>query len=327
MALSKLALKVFLISLMSGVVCSANSASNNGQFFSSHSAITEQTDCFAPPYDDASNLRTIIADFTQMESRAINHVFSEQLFDMRKNRYECLRFTYQVDGTEVPGFMFRSVNAGSDSPVLVYHRGGNGKYGQIRWVNLYLKYLDMAANGYTIIGSNLRENDEFGGADVDDTRELLNIVHGMENVDHNRIALWGVSRGASQMMQVARNRNDIRALVFEAGNADHQRALQDRPEMIDVYLKRVPNFEDNREEELAKRSVIFWADELPDVPVLILHGDADDRVDVEQAHLLARALDESGHEYELKVYSGAGHALPDNAREDMFRWLNTVLNN
>lgn len=302
-----------------------SAAQDSEPYFSSYPGMLSQNDCFAAPFDSAENVRTIVNEFTRMAPNVVERVFSDPVYAMRKNNYDCVQFTYDVDGVEVPGFMFRSANAGNDSPVLVYHRGGNGSFGQLKWVNLYLRYLALADHGYTVIGSNLREADEFGGADVDDTRAVLSIVRGMDNVDHNRIALWGVSRGASQMMQVARGRDDVRALIFEAGSADHERSLVTRSEMIEVYQQRVPDFAENREQAMQARSVVYWADELPQVPILILHGDNDEQVNVEQAHLLAAALDESGHEYDLNIYEGAGHDLEEVAREDMFSWLNRVL--
>ncbi|RUO30545.1 hypothetical protein CWE12_04630 [Aliidiomarina sedimenti] len=299
------------------------------QSFSSYEGMTSQHDCFAPPFDDAERLRTMARELSGMSREAVDRLFSDQVFAMRQRQAECIRFTYEVDGVEVPGFMVRPPNAGSsdseDTPVLVYHRGGNGGFGAITFLNLYARYMGMMDRGYTIIGSNLRADDEFGGVDVEDARTILSIVKGMDHVDQNRIALWGSSRGASQMMQVARGRDDIHALIFEMGAADHEQSLVTRPEMLQVYQNRVPNFAENREQAMIDRSVVYWADELPQVPVLILHGDQDDKVDVEQAHLLAAALDESGHEYELKIYPGQGHSLMRVSEDDIFEWLGEVL--
>lgn len=172
-----------------------------------------------------------------------------------------------------------------------------------------------------VIGSNLREQDEFGGADVEDSRRILDIVKGMDYVDLDRIALWGVSRGATQMMQVARGRDDIHALVFAVGVADHERSLDTRPEMLSVYQARVPDFENNREQALYERSVVNWLDEVPQVPTLILHGEQDENVDVEQAHILAQALDQHDRDYTLNIYPDEGHNMMGKPADDMIEWL------
>ncbi|MGX5913214.1 alpha/beta hydrolase family protein [Aliidiomarina sp. Khilg15.8] len=308
------------------VAAATEASEDEQQFFSSYEGITSQQNCFAPPFDSAENLRAIVREFGRRPKEAESPFLSDKAFAWRRSNSECIRFTYDVDGVEVPGFMVRPVDADGDTPVLVYHRGGNGAYGAINFMTLYRRHMGLADEGYTIIGSNLRENDEFGGIDLEDSRAILSIVKGMDNVDQDRIALWGSSRGASQMMQVARGRDDVHALIFEMGAADHEQSLVTRPEMLRVFGNRVPNFADNREQALKDRSVVYWADELPQVPVLILHGDKDDRVDVEQAHILASALDDSGHEYKLNIYPEKGHSLGRAGTQDMFAWLDEVLN-
>lgn len=44
-------------------------------------------------------------------------------------------------------------------------------------------------------------------------------------------------------------------------------------------------------------------------PVLILHGDADRTVPVDEAHKLADILQKVGAPFEIKIYPGAGHSL------------------
>jgi len=44
-------------------------------------------------------------------------------------------------------------------------------------------------------------------------------------------------------------------------------------------------------------------------PVLILHGEKDDKVPVSEAHKIARLLESRGLAYEMKLYPNAGHVL------------------
>lgn len=301
-----------------------SSTANDTERFSSYEGITNVKSCYSAPFDDPETIRQFMREFTAMENRALDQLFSEQVFNMRTSQTECLLFTYDVDGVEAPGFMLRPADLSDDAPVLVYHRGGNGEFGAVRFINLYMRFSDLAQQGFVVIGSNLREQDEFGGADVEDSRRILDIVKGMDNVDTNRIALWGASRGATQMMQVARGRDDIHALVFAVGSADSERALETRPEMIQVYQRRVPNFEANREQAMYDRSVVNWIDELPKVPILIVHGEQDQKVDVEQAHILAAALDEHDRDYTLNIYPHLGHNTMGEPADDMMVWLSEL---
>jgi dipeptidyl aminopeptidase/acylaminoacyl peptidase len=46
-------------------------------------------------------------------------------------------------------------------------------------------------------------------------------------------------------------------------------------------------------------------------PVLILHGEADATVPVEEAHKLQRLLEKKGVAYEIKIYPAVGHGFDD----------------
>jgi carboxymethylenebutenolidase len=62
-------------------------------------------------------------------------------------------------------------------------------------------------------------------------------------------------------------------------------------------------------------------------PVLILHGDADNNVPVDEAHKLERLLQEASVAYEMQIYPGAGHGFRgadhDDALKRTIEFLNT----
>lgn len=64
---------------------------------------------------------------------------------------------------------------------------------------------------------------------------------------------------------------------------------------------------------LPQHEILDWS-RLP--PVLILHGDADRIVNVDEAHRLKQVLDEAGVTYEIKIYEGAGHGFRGEDFED-----------
>jgi dipeptidyl aminopeptidase/acylaminoacyl peptidase len=53
--------------------------------------------------------------------------------------------------------------------------------------------------------------------------------------------------------------------------------------------------------------------------VLILHGDADRIVSVDEAHKLDEVLDQANVPHEVKIYSGAGHGFRGDDHEDASR--------
>ena len=50
-----------------------------------------------------------------------------------------------------------------------------------------------------------------------------------------------------------------------------------------------------------------WVGERPDLPVLVVHGAADDLVPVEFTEDLATALTDAGHEVQVELVPEAGH--------------------
>lgn len=287
--------------------------------------ITKSEACLSGPYATRDHFVQAVTDFMPFDPTIIERVVSEQWFDFIQSNYECKRFSYTVDEHKIVGYMIRKAQREGEQPALVYHRGGNANFGSLNpWLVLN-RLRTFADEGYTVFASNLRAQDEFGGSDVDDTRAMLDIALQTEGVDSQKVALWGESRGATQMMQTARGRNDIHALVFSMGAADAAQALEKRPEMEQVYRLRVPNYISQREDALKERSVIHWSGELPPVPVLIIHGEQDKQVHVNQAYALAENLQSINHVHTLKVYPNMGHSMNSAAEKDMIKWLKEVL--
>lgn len=115
------------------------------------------------------------------------------------------------------------------------------------------------------------------------------------------------------------NTQDISAAIVGAGVVDMAPELQRRPEMDKLMHSMIPDFAENRESQLKKRSAINWMQELNnEVPVLILHGDMDWRVDVTQSQMASQRLTELQHSHELVVYPGGDHSLSKH-QEDVQR--------
>jgi len=95
------------------------------------------------------------------------------------------------------------------------------------------------------------------------------------NVDPKRIGLVGFSLGSYVSLAVAARDRRVSALVENFGGLPQHEALD-------------------------------WS-RLP--PVLILHGDADRIVSVEEAHKLDELLDQANVSHEVKIYHGAGHGF------------------
>ena len=114
------------------------------------------------------------------------------------------------------------------------------------------------------------------GRGVRDVLALTQLLDEIPNADSTRLGMHGWSRGGMQTYIAAKSLPNIKAIAVGAGNSDEEMALKIRPKFEKMLIKRVPNFKDNRAEELKKRSVIKWTDKLPKkAPILLLHGDKD----------------------------------------------------
>lgn len=226
------------------------------------------------------------------------------------------RIVYESDGLKVTGISALPVKTEKGKhPIVIYNRGGNREFGRLTVLSVMRALHPFAHGGYLVYASNYRGNDgsegieEFGGADVGDVLNLIEIAKQNPAWDGKNIFMQGHSRGGMMTYACLRRNKTITAAVSIAGFSDMFQGIVERPEMetkVHRQLIKVP--ENEREEAYKARSAIFWADEI-DAPLLLLHGDADDRVDVSHSINLAKKLEEAGKEYELVIYKGGSHAL------------------
>ena len=247
--------------------------------------------------------------------------YNEQQFDLFKRNLSCRTFKYPVDGHLVNGFVIKPKNYHKDLPVLIYNRGGNGDFGKVVFGSMMRNLFPVAQEGFIIIGSQYRgtanENskvqDQFGGEDVNDVKALFGYIANIKGSDPQRLGMFGASRGGMQTFLTLKQTPYVKAVATIAGPSDLQAMLEKRPRMENVYKRRIPNYTENKQAELDKRSVLKWVDELPkEVPILLLHGTHDKRVAVEQSIALAEALSTAKMPHKLVLYPEDNHSLAQN---------------
>lgn len=98
-----------------------------------------------------------------------------------------------------------------------------------------------------------------------------------------------------------------------------------------VLAELIPNYEKVKEEELTKRSAIKWADKFPkDLPILMLHGNADWRVKPEQSLKLALELEKFRIPYRLIMFEGGDRGISehrDEVNKQVLNWFDRYLKN
>jgi dienelactone hydrolase len=105
--------------------------------------------------------------------------------------------------------------------------------------------------------------------------DAISHVEQQSSVDPERIALLGFSLGAYLSLSDAAIDKRIKAVVEFFGGL---------PKEMKLFTRRL-------------------------CPVLILHGEADPTVPVEEAYHLQQVLEKKGIPYEMQIYPGAGHGF------------------
>ena len=242
--------------------------------------------------------------------------------------------TYLSDGLKVGGLMVKPKEPGN-YPCIIYNRGGNRNFGQLLVAHAALTLGELANEGYVVIASNYRGNggrgegmEQFGGDDVNDVINLIDVLKEVEGADTDKIGMYGWSRGGMMTYIALTQTDQIDAACV--GGAPSDLTVIDRPEMESkVYAELIPNYAENKDAELKKRSAVYWADKFSkDVPILILHGNSDWRVKSTNSLNMAIEFEKFRVPYRLKIFEGGDHGLSKHKAEmnkEVFDWFRRFL--
>jgi dipeptidyl aminopeptidase/acylaminoacyl peptidase len=288
-------------------------------------AVTREGDCFR--YDSYENWAEFIRSRQQGSG---GPAVPKEEYDLYRESIDCSFFSYTVDGVEVAGFSARpKVAAGKKLPAVIYNRGGNSTNGSLTFGTMFEGVFPLASQGFFVIGSQYREKDEFGGRDVDDVLALIAILDRRDDVAGDRIGMLGRSRGGIMTMLAGARSSRIKAMILIGTPADLEADLSVRPDMERVYERLIPGYAANKRLALQARSPLFIASKLAsDAPILILHGDADDRARVTHALQLAAKLQELKRPHKLVIYPNGDHSLRDfraEVRGEISAWFEAHL--
>jgi dipeptidyl aminopeptidase/acylaminoacyl peptidase len=247
------------------------------------------------------------------------------------------RITYVSDGLRIKGYIAMPRKAGI-YPVLLWNRGGYKDRGALDDMTAWMILGSTAGWGYVVLATQYRGNrdgegePDWGGKDVDDALNMLEVARNLPECDLNRVAIEGASRGGMTTYRALLKDDRFRCAIVHAGLSDLI-AICDVSENFRVLTDRITEgmSEEARREKIQSLSAVYFANKLPrTVPILLLHGTNDDTVPVDQTTRLAARFDTYGIPYKLELIEGGGHvALKDGsyARIDELRkeWLEKYL--
>ncbi|WP_428310990.1 alpha/beta hydrolase family protein [Hydrocarboniphaga sp.] len=238
------------------------------------------------------------------------------------------------DGRLLSGYL---ISAGGIKPekrpmVIMPHGGPHGVRDYWEW-DMWSQYL--ASLGYAVLQVNYRgsggygssfEHDGYrhwGTSMQDDLTDSVAWAVKAGIADGARVCIMGASYGGYAALMSAVKEPDLyRCAIAYAGvyNLATQSSDSDiaRSHFGRDYLSEVVGVD---KEELLRNSPISYIDKLK-APVLIAHGDADERVPFSQAKELRQELDRQNKNYEWMPFKGEEHGF--YAEADEVRFLEAV---
>lgn len=137
---------------------------------------------------------------------------------------------------------------------------------------------------------------------------IKQIVLKDERLKKDGLIVYGVSRGATVAASLATQYSEhFSAAIFQSGAYDAKNSFEKT--QIEGIRDNFRNEAGTSEQAFRERSPLFDMEKLM-CPVLILHGENDDRIDVSEAKNLDKRLTELGKTHETIIFSEADHFLP-----------------
>jgi dipeptidyl aminopeptidase/acylaminoacyl peptidase len=243
------------------------------------------------------------------------------------------------DGLALHGFLTRAQGVSGPAPLVVIVHGGP-YFVADDWTFDGETQL-LAAHGYGVLHVNFRGSANFGlpfmqygyrqwgRGMVDDITDATRWAIAQGVADPKRICIYGGSYGGyAALMSAAREPGLYRCAIGLAGPYDLSKLYRwgdiHRSDYGMHYLNVVLGSD---KAALIADSPISRASSIT-IPVLLAHGQQDDRIPIEYANAMRSALKKAGHPPEFVSYDWEGHGLADPANQlDFYTRMLTFLAN
>ncbi|GAC1377977.1 MAG: S9 family peptidase [Ktedonobacteraceae bacterium] len=250
------------------------------------------------------------------------------------------RVSYEsVDGWRIDALLTLPVahKNGELPPLIVNVHGGPSGCWCDDWDN-YRSQL-LATAGYAVLRPNVRGSMGRGVAFADAVigdmggKDLQDILSGIEHlikqgvVDGNRVGIMGWSYGGFMAAWAVTQTMRFKAAIMGAGVCDFHsfHAQSNIPDWDMRFLSKGVITPSEHPEIYREHSAITFSSRVK-TPTLIVHGEKDECVPVNQAYAFYRALCEEQVPTELVIYPREGHGLSEREhlhdyQERILRWF------
>ncbi len=258
--------------------------------------------------------------FSENDTLKTNYKYLDQL--------DFYAITYQSDSSIVKGITIEPKKEGA-FPVVIFNRGGNAKFATLDVSTLIYFMAKLAEQGHIVIASNYRKEEEYGGADINDVLYLTETIKEINKADTSRIGMFGWSRGGMMTYLALQKSDKIKTAIVGNSPSDLFKIAEYRPYLEDkVFAEFILNYWENKETELKKRSVVYWADELSkQSSLLTLYGTKDNSCPHRQYDEISHLLEKIEYNYQLMKFE-TDHTFSgkkDELNIEVIKWFNQRL--
>jgi len=235
--------------------------------------------------------------------------------------------TYISDDQIVEGYIIQPKRL-HNTPIVLFNRGGNRNFDKLDTTSIKDWMVPIALGGFTVFATQYRTNEEYGGADLNDVLDLITLAKQFPNVDSNKIGMVGWSRGGLMTYLTLTKTSEIDCAIIGGSPTDMHVLIQQRPKMDSLFAKLIPAYSTNRQAELTNRSPVLWAGKLSKTKLLIIHGQADDRANVNHAIKMSEELNRISYPHQLLIFPEGTHTISNKKVERdsaIINWLTTNL--
>jgi dipeptidyl aminopeptidase/acylaminoacyl peptidase len=216
-------------------------------------------------------------------------------------------FVFPTSGSRAEAYLIRPAGPGPFPLVILLHGHTFGSFGGAETVvpeaEAFASHLCYAGLAVSLPGYG--ETEVPPGTDpkitLDVVLDAAALVEKLPWIDSKRLYLYGFSRGAFFTSLLA-NQIGIEGMVLHSGAYDLNRLYQQAPWFRSLLN---PSGEQNPKLMSTLAEVPTWR-----APTLVLHGEKDFLVSVEQAFLLRDSLETAKKPYRFVLYPNNGHRLP-----------------
>lgn len=273
--------------------------------------------------------------FKEITQEVLDHPETKEKAKERIREYNrrIYLFTYPSDGLQIKGYVsFTPLSEGQ--PLLLLLRGGNRQFGLLNPgadLGTYQNYMTLAT---TYRGGVSEGTDEFGGADVNDVKNLVEFIPELEKhlgmtFSPSQMVMLGCSRGGMEMFlalsRFPKLQDQVSKVISLSGILDIRSQVRERPDMKEMFTDDF-GFT-GTEEWLNRRNPILTIPFIKtSLPLLIIQGTNDQRVSLSEGHLMVEKLKKNGCSVAYWEIEGGDHCLigKEDRMDLIAQWIETL---